>query len=198
MSNAVYPTLPGLTWPVTRTPAWNTTVKRAPSGREWRSTARLYPLHRYSLSYEFLRDTAALAEFQTLFGFYNARQGAFDSFLFNNIKDNAVTAQQFGTGDGATRAFQLLRSLGGFNEPVYDLAAVPAISINGTLQSAATYAISSTGLVTFTVAPAAAAVITWTGSYYWRVRFETDELAFDQFMQQFWSTGKVPFVQVRP
>jgi hypothetical protein len=40
----------------------------------------------------------------------------------------------------------------------------------------ANYSISATGLVTFTSRPGAAA-LTWTGTYYWRVRFDQDTVA---------------------
>lgn len=120
MSNAVYPALPGLAWPTKRTPLWKTKVSNTPSGREFRTAPMLVPRYRYTLQYDFLRSAAALSEFQTLFGFFNARHGAFDSFLYNNPDDNSIAGQPIGVGDGATAAFQLVRSLGGFSEPVFD------------------------------------------------------------------------------
>ena len=38
-------------------------------------------------------------------------------------------------------------------------------------------ATSSTGMVTFVTAPAAAAALTWTGAFYWRCRFLLPENA---------------------
>lgn len=199
MSNAVYPSLPGLTATVTRTPIFKTDVKTTPSGRSFVGAQMQSPLYRYTLAYEFLRDTAAYAEFRTLLGFYNARQGAFDSFLFQDPGDQTVTAQAFGTGDASTKTFQLVRTLGGTVEPVYDLNGAPLIYVGGVLKTLTTdYTINSTGGVTFVTAPAAAAPITWTGSYYWRVRFVSDELDFEKFMNTLWSAKKVEFITVKP
>jgi hypothetical protein len=60
------------------------------------------------------------------------------------------------------------------------------------------YTISASGVITFTAAPAAAAVLTWTGSYYWRVRFKQDATEFSQFMQKLWEARTVELITVKP
>ena len=112
MSNALYPTIPGIAWNVVRTPTFNTMSQRALSGRELRGTYQNFPLYQFDLVYEFLRDMAATPELATLTGFYLARQGSFDSFLFLDPADNAVTDMAFGVGDGVTTGFQLTRAYG--------------------------------------------------------------------------------------
>lgn len=196
MSNAVYPTLPGLMWPFRRTPVWKTTIDTTPSGREWRSTAMVAPRYRYGLQYEFLRNEAAYAEFQALFGFFNARRGSFDNFLFRDPQDGVVSGQVFGVGAPGITQYQLVRTLGGFVEPVYDLVAAPQIFLDGVLQSSG-YTVSAAGLVTFAAA-SPGAVLTWSGSFYWRVRFDSDEITFDQFLSQFWKTGEVRLITEKP
>lgn len=129
MSNAVFPTFAGLKWGSTRTPIHKTAVKETPSGREYRFSFMSSPRYLYKLSYEVLRETTGYSELQQLLGFFNARKGSFDSFLFTDPDDNAVTAQVFGVGDGATTAFQLVRTLGGAVEPVYDVNGSPALRI---------------------------------------------------------------------
>jgi uncharacterized protein (TIGR02217 family) len=54
------------------------------------------------------------------------------------------------------------------------LASTPVIKINNVVTAA--YTISSSGLVTFTTAPAAAAQLTWNGEFDVPVRFDTDTL----------------------
>lgn len=196
MSNAVYPTLPGLAYKVKRVSGFKTQVHETASGREYRSALMVYPRDRYTLQYEFLRDRNATDEMRTLLGFYRSRRGAYDSFLLNDPDDNAVSAQAFGTGDGTTKTFQLVRTLGGFVEPVYDLNGAPAIYKAGVLQGSG-YTVSATGAVTFTTAPAAGAVLTWTGSYYWRVRFVKDDLELEKFMNELWS-GTLELKVVKP
>lgn len=113
MSQAVFPTLPGLTWNVTRAPMWNTKVQRSPSGQELRASYATRPRYRYVLDFELLRTAAAFAELQTLVSFFNARQGSFDSWLFSDPADSSVSLMGFGRGDGATTAFQIQRGRGG-------------------------------------------------------------------------------------
>lgn len=200
MSNAVFPTLAGLKFGVVRRPVWNTSTKTSVGGREYRAANMLYPSYVYKLSYEFLRDLrSGVDELRTLLGFFNQRQGSFDSFLFNDPDDNTVTTQSFGTGNGTTTQFQLLRTFGGFTDPVYDVNGTPQIFKAGVLQTVTTnYSISSTGLVTFTAAPTAGQALTWTGSYYWRCRFEQDSSEFEKFMNQLWQARTVEFRTVKP
>ena len=132
MSNSVYPSLPGLAFPVGRAvlpPPVQ--VRTTPSQREYRARDAFVPRYQYSLAYEFLRTGNRGTELATLLGFYNQAGGPFDSWLFLDPDDNSVTANTFGVGNGTTTGFQLLRSFGGFAEPVYDPLGVPLVMANG-------------------------------------------------------------------
>lgn len=154
MSQALFPNLIGLGWDVVRTPTWSTNVQRTVSGREVRTSYYAAPIYKYSLGYNVLRQGAAFLEWQTLMGFYNARGGGYDSFLFDDPNDDTVTAMAFGTGDGVTTAFQLKRTLGGFAEPIYNTNSVPLIYNNAVLQTVGLdYTISASGLVLFVMRP---------------------------------------------
>ena len=131
MSNAIFPIFPGLTWNITKRPKWATIIKRSVSGREFRKASYASPVWEYKLSYEFLRGSNGVPEMQQMAAFFNNRQGSFDSWLFDDVDDNSVTAQDFGIGDGTTKTFQLVRSFGGNSEAVYDLKAQPDIMFNG-------------------------------------------------------------------
>ena len=194
MSNAVYPALPGIAWPVSKQPAFSTAIKTSVSGKEYRAAFMQYPLWTFELTYEYLRNGIAGNDLATLSGFFLARQGSFDSFLFTEPSDCAVADQQIGLGDGITTTFQLIRALGTFVEPVQNVNVLNNIKIGGAVVSGSTYNVSSTGLVTFTVAPTSGANITSTGSYYYRVRFSQDSTQFSQFMQDLWEAKKVQFI----
>lgn len=130
MSNEIYPTLPGLTFGVQRNlRAAPVTVKTTPSQREYRARDATLPRYRYVLGYEFLRADAVLAELQALVGFFGRHGGSFDDFLFLDPDDNAAALQTIGIGDGSTTAYQLLRSLGNFAEPVFDPIGTPALHV---------------------------------------------------------------------
>lgn len=196
MSQAVFPALAGLAWNITKSPGWNTKVQRSDGGKELRASFYSEPLWRWVLQYEVLRAATAFTELQTLMGFYNARQGMFDSFLFSDPDDNAVTAESFGTGDGVTTAFQLKRAIGGFAENVFDLNGTPSIYKNAVFQSSG-YTVSASGLVTFASAPANGVLLTWTGGYYWRVRFDQDSAEFNKFSVALWDMKQLAFVSVK-
>ncbi len=130
MSNSVFPTLPGLSWGVIKRPRFSTIVQKTASGKEIRSALMSYPLWEFQLSFEVLRGSNGYSEMQTLAGFFNSMLGSYDTFLFNDLTDNSVTAQSFGTGNGITAAFQLVRPLGGFSEPVQNVNGAPAVYLN--------------------------------------------------------------------
>lgn len=192
----VFPTFQGITWNITKTPNFNTTTHRSASGYEVRNALMQFPLWKFSLAFELLADSSSLtSDLKKLVGFFNQCQGSFAAFLYIDPADNTVTAQNFGTGNGATVSFQLQRTYGGFTEPVQNLNAAPSIYVNGVLQTLTTnYSISSTGLVTFVTAPPAAAALTWTGTYYYRVRFVNDTAEFNQFMYNLYELKKLEFI----
>lgn len=197
MSDAVFPSLPGLKWNVKRANLWKTLKQESVSGKEMSVALMTYPNRRYSLAYEVLR-AGAEAELQTLEGFFNLRQGSHDTFLYSDPDDSAVTDQSFGTGDGSTTVFYLARTRGGFTEPVQALNGAPTIKVAGvTKATPADYSISATGVVTFTSAPANGAALTWTGSYYWRCKFLQDAAEFDQFLQDLWQLQRIEFRTVK-
>lgn len=198
MSNAVFPALAGLKYPVSKTPIWSSSVKTATSGQESRAGFWSFPRYKYSIGYDVLRSDTALHELQDLVGFFNQHYGAVDDWLFNDPDDNSVTAQGFGSGNGSQTAFQLVRSYGGFAEPVRSLNSVPLIYKAGVLQTVTThYTVSATGLVTFTSAPGSGQALTWTGTYYWRCRFLDDMIDLQKFMHQLWELGRLEFISVK-
>ena len=129
-------------------------------------------------------------DMQTMVGFFLARQGRFDSFLFDDPDDDFIQGQELGVGDGQTTAFQMVRAYGGFVEGMYNLKSDPApvVYLNGTAQAPSTYTIGyfDSGLLTFTNAPATGTVITVDFGYYWRCHFQEDLSEFDKFMNQLW------------
>lgn len=195
MSNSVFPSMAGLKWDNTRTPGFNTKVHRAASGREARAALQAFPLWTFKLSYEVLRAAVAYGELQTLAGFFLARLGSFDSFLYNDPTDNAVTDQSIGTGDGMMDTFQLVRAWGLFIEPVMNINGAVVIKVNGVTKTLITdYTLTSFGIVIFVVAPAVGTTITWTGAYYYRVRFMQDIAEFNQMMKDLWELKTLEFV----
>lgn len=196
MGNAVYPTLPGLMFPQQRIViAPPVQVRTTPSQREYRARDSTRPRYQYGLPYEFLKTGKRGSELQTLVGFYTARGGPFDTFLFTDPDDNTVTGQQFGVGNGSTTTWQLTRSFGGFAEPIDYLNGSASVYRNGVLATSGV-TVSAAGLVTFSTAPGAGVVLTWDGSFYRRVRFLGDRMDTARFITDLYEAKKVELLSV--
>jgi len=196
MSTAVFPALPGLAWSVKKTPTWQTRTQTSVSGKETRLADWSYPRWKWSLTYDILRDNPTYDELHTLAGFYLQRQGSFDSFLYQDPDDNSVTSQDIGAGDGSTTVFQLVRSFGGFSEPVLAPNVISLVTVAGTPTTAYTVD-PTTGLLTFTSAPASGAALQASFSYYFRCRFVDDSYDFEQFMLNLWQLQKLEFISIK-
>lgn len=201
MTDLVFPSLPGLGWNVVRTPTWQTRTQTSVSGRETRQADWSYPRYTWELAYDFLRSDPTHAELQTLIGFINQMQGGFDSFLYADDDDHAVVNQQIGTGDGATVTFPLIRTFGGFIEPVSRVDSITSVGIGGSATSA--YAViadagtESGSSITFTNAPASGSVVTASFSYFFRCRFSSDTTDFTKFLYGLSSVSSLKFESVK-
>jgi hypothetical protein len=202
MSYSIFPTFTatngGPAWPVKKTPSFRTIVQIPANNRgENRISLTPYPIWKFELDFELLKGDYATASsaLQTLAGFMGSVQGSYQNWLYSDPYDNAVTAMNFGTGDGATKTFQLTRTIGGMVDLIQNLNGTPTIYVSGSPVTPAS--ISPTGLVTFTSAPANAAPITWTGSFYFLCRFEEDEWAdLQEFLSQRWELSSLKFRSV--
>ena len=201
---AIFPALPGLGWSVRKTPRFATRIQRAVSGRELRVLDQPNPIWSWTLTYEILRDKndlraatgpgAGYDELRTLMGFFLQQQGAFQPFLYDDPTDDQVAAQALGTGNGSATAFQLVRAMAGFAEPVTAPNVVSAIYFNGIRQSSSGYSIDgNTGLVSFVSPPPAGQLVAADFTYYFRVRFGDDSADFENFLYQLWSLKQVKF-----
>jgi hypothetical protein len=216
MSGLVFPTLPGLRIDVQREPYFATHTMETISGRELRSTWWSFPRYRYKLSFEVLN--ASKGDFQRLFGFFVRHLGPLDSFLWTDPEDNAVAAHYFSVANAtSTTDFQLQRTLvadadlnlpvsrfywpqfsDGY-EPVFELNGAPTIFKNGTPQVLTThYTLPGNGIVRFVTPPASGDLLSWTGSFYRRVRFDADNLPASRIVQSMWEAKAVTLVSVKP
>ncbi|HEY3919457.1 MAG TPA: DUF2460 domain-containing protein [Stellaceae bacterium] len=206
MSTSIFPTLAGLGWSVTRREMWKTRLQEAVSGKETRIADWSYPRHQWTLGFDFLRQGAlsgaSYAEFAALAGFFDLRQGSYDSFLYADADDNAVAGQGLGIGDGTTTSFQLVRGFGGFVEPILAPNAVSAVYLNGVAQSPGGYTVdgwgaSAPGTLVFSAAPADGATISADISFSFPCRFAADQMDFEKFMASLYSAKKVTFVSLK-
>ena len=206
---AIFPALPGLGWSVSKAPRFATRIQRAVNGRELRVLDQPNPIWTWTLTYTLLRDQwdtrgsggpgAGYDELRTLAGFFLQQQGAFQPFLFDDPSDDAITGQTIGTGDASASVFQLVRTMGGFAEPITAPNALAAVYFNGVLQNPSGYTVDpDTGLVTFVTPPPSGQVITADFTYRFRVRFAADTAEFENFMYQLWQLKQIKLQSALP
>lgn len=195
MAIPTFPTLPGLSWPIVRTRMGKTMIQEAVSGKETRIQQWAYPKYKWSLSFEMLSVLVSSPEFQTLMGFINSISGQARPFYYFDPNDGAVTAQRFGSGDGVTTIFQLVRTLGGYTEPVIVPATIGSITVAGVATAA--FVRGAGGLIAFATPPAFGATLAWTGTYAWLCRMISDTTDFSQNMSTYYSTGKIEFQNIK-
>lgn len=191
-----------LKWNVVKAPMFSNKIQVASNLKEYRAAFAGSPVYQCTMAYEFLREASAFQELQYLIGFFNARLGNWDSWLFKDRGDYAVTNQAFGVGHiinpidpSLERAFLLSRQYGGFTERVSNLVGTPLIYADNILQTSPTdYTLDSTGLVTFVDGVDEDVVLTWTGEYRYRCRFVESQMGFNNFMYQLWEAQEFSFM----
>jgi uncharacterized protein (TIGR02217 family) len=199
MSDVVFPAeFAGLKFERGKVPGFETKVQTAVSGRELRSSFQSAPLWNFRLSYEVLREVAAVDELRTLAGFFMSRRGMWDNWLYTDPDDNAVTNHQFAICNGTATQFQLTRPFGYgshvFLEPVENVNVITNIKRNDVvLATPGDYSVGPTGIVTFTSAGTNGHTLKWTGTYYFRCRFLHDMLDLNRFLYQLWDLKKLEF-----
>lgn len=198
MSTAVFPTFVGLKWGMKKTPVWSTQVQKMASQRELRASFVSYPLYKISLSYEVLRAAAAYTEIQQLIGFFNARSGSFDTFYYQDPDDNAATDVSIGPAASGQLAYTALKSYGGFIEPIGAFNGNPTnVKVNGVTKALGVDYTVSGNTITFLSQPTVGHSITWSGSFYYNVRFLKDDEEFEQFLKDLWSAQRIELITVK-
>lgn len=200
MTALVFPQSSGMAWGLSKKPMWSSRVQKSVSGKRQAVGYMSYPLYKYTLNFNVLREYASFTELESLQGFFNQMKGMVDTFLFVDPVDAAVAAaQQIGTGDGTTKNFQLVRTYGGFVEPVFAPNVITSLRKATVAQTNPThYTLGANGLIQFVTAPTAGQVIDWTGTYYWRCAFSSDEIEFINEGIDIWKTSKITFETVKP
>jgi len=183
-----------------KSPVFNTAAQKVAAQRG-NSAVSLTPYATWDFEFDVDRITgneaAAASVVAQFMGTFMACNGTAQLFLFTDAQDNAVVYANSGmldvtpasatpmgtTGNGVSTQFQLARSIGGVAwDIVQNTNGSPVIKVNGVTKTAGTdYTISSTGVVTFAVAPGSISplvtpTLTWQGSFYFLCRFSEDTL----------------------
>ena len=197
-----FPPLPGQGWSVHKKPTFSTLVASHASGREVRDPLWQLPIWEFELTFDGLASDSAsypglgAQSLQSLMGLFLQCQGQFGTFLYADPTDHAVVNQGVATGDGATTTFTMLRSLGGFAEPVGWVTSIANVYFNG-VNHPSGWSLTAPNSLVFASAPASGIVITASFSYAFQCRFADDSEDFEQFMQNLWTVQSLKFRSVR-
>ena len=137
-----------------------------------------------------------------IISFFRARKGRAYGFRFKDWSDYRVIGQLIGVGNGTQTAFQLTKTYtsGGENETCplkKPVSGTVKLYKDGVLQSSGLAIDHTTGLVTFTAAPAAGVLITADCEFDVPVRFDTDRLAIRIQSHELFVWDQIPLVEVR-
>jgi uncharacterized protein (TIGR02217 family) len=158
-------------------PSFSTNVFETHTGLEQRFSTRPTAKHRYNVGLGVRSKT----DMEDARDFFYRVQGKRYGFRFKDWNDYKMTDQNIGTGDGATLDFNIVKTYvtGSYTysrrifKPVASTVIVKVAGVTQTLT--ADYTVNSTrGIITFTVAPIAAAAVTITCEFDVPVRFDQD------------------------
>jgi len=188
-------------------PELRTQIVELASGDEERNASWANSRRRYDAAYGIRRadDLAAVVAFfeargGRLYGFRWKDWGDYKSCLPSGTP--AATDQAIGMGDGATTAFQLVKAYSSgaqtwtrsITKPV---AGTVTVATDGAEQASGWSVDTSTGLVTFTTAPASGIDITAGFEFDVPVRFDTDQLDVTHDIERLGSITSIPLIEVR-
>lgn len=189
-------------------PAFATRAVRLESGESDQEERWEAPLW----SYDIAHNIKSLEQMAELRAFHLARRGASRGFLLKDWIDwtskangaDAATAldQPLGTGTGAQTVFPIVKryadSGGSFDRRIlWPVAGTVLVAVNGTPLGSGFTVQRGAGTITFTSAPAAAAVLTCGFQFDVPVRFVEDLLSISWDTINSRSAGSVPLEEVR-
>jgi len=150
------------------------------------------------MSFEFLR-AGAEQELQALEGFFLARRGKFDTFLYHDPDENNVlTGAAVGTGDNSQTKWTLYKTFAGFAEPCGYVDPASIHVYFGAIEQTTGWSFVSPNQLVFDVPVPLGTVITANYHWYYRVRFDEDSHQYNQFMFRLWELKKLTLKSVKP
>lgn len=166
-----------IAWSATGGGEWSTDIFSTQSGAETRNQNRAHARGRWDVGLVNKTETYT----RTLLHFFHAvAKGKANSFRFVNLvnADEWAYDQPIGTGDASDTTFQLIKrySSGGqtYDKTIYlPTAGTVTVKLNGTLTTAFTVN-TSTGVITFSVAPGLGVAITASYEHALHCRLDVD------------------------
>lgn len=189
---------PKIAYGATGGPEFNTTIAKMQGGAEQRNINWPKPLGSWDIS----TGLKNKADLDILKAFFLNRFGKAYGFRFKDWTDYQGVGQSLGSGNGTKTQFQLTKtySSGGYSY-VHDIkkpvSGTVAIYLNSVLQSSGYTLNLTTGIVTFSVAPANGVAVSADYEFDVPVRFDTDKLAARAEGPNIYVWDSIPIVETR-
>ncbi|MGI6245173.1 MAG: phage distal tail protein, Rcc01695 family [Pseudochelatococcus sp.] len=183
-------------------PEWRTDVVTLGSGAEHRNARWSQSRRRYDAGY----GIKTLDALHAVLAFFEERRGRLHGFRWHDRLDcrsgppsrtPAFNDQRIGEGDGASRAFRLVKSYGTGYAPylrriVKPVAGTVVVGVGGAALGGGAFGVdTATGVVTLAQAPPTGVSVTAGFAFDVPVRFDTDALTVDLAA---FSAGAIPTI----
>ncbi len=179
-------------------PEYSTDVTITHGGYEQRNINWAAARARYNVAH----GVKSQAQLDDLIAFFRARKGKAYGFRFKDWTDYQGIAEVIGTGDGETTHFQLVKAYtsGGITETRViskPVAGTVLVYLDEVLQNSGVSVDTTSGIVTFSNAPAAGVSVAADFEFDVPVRFDSDRLSasIDRYGSHSWMD--IPLVEVR-
>lgn len=198
-----FPDLPGLGWPVRRTPVGGSTRSRQTvSGRRAVLSLWQNPLFEFELSFEALTSSDQRLGLyarskQMLEGFFLQQQGSYGTFVFVDKTDSQQLGAALGIGDNTTSTFVATRMIGSYQGPADYVLNVDTVYANGVALDPSTWTLVLPNQIVFSTPPAAETVLSLDFWWGYICTFAEDKMTMDQFMTDVWELKSLRLVSVR-
>lgn len=179
-------------------PEYATDIVVSVSGHEQRNVTWSQARARYNVA----KGVKTREQLAALIAFFRARKGRAYGFRFKDWTDYAASMELIGNGDGMRTQFQLVKRYASGSGQESRLIAKPVTGTvklykNSVLQTSGVSVDMTSGMVTFTTAPASGVFINADFEFDVPVRFDTDRLSasLDSYGTHSWQD--IPLIEVR-
>ncbi len=179
-------------------PAYSTSVVQTASGYEQRNMNWSAARGKWDVS----SGLKNVSQLETLIAFFRARKGKAHGFRFKDWTDYTAESQIIGTGDGATKVFQLIKTYvsGAGSETrkiTKPVSGSVIVYLDGDQQMSGVSVDATRGIVTFSEAPEQGTIIDADFEFDVPVRFDVDEMdvSIENFHLHEWSD--IPIIEIR-
>ena len=179
-------------------PAYSTSIVATDSGYEKRNIRWQDARARYNVAH----GVRTRAQLDSLIAFFRARKGRAHGFRFKDWTDYQALGQSLGIGNGSQTVFQLVKHYTSGSVTETRSLAKPVTGtvkpyLNGVLRTSGFTVDTTTGLLTFSTAPAAGVLVSADCEFDVPVRFDSDTLSATLEAYGVESWNNIPLVELR-